>query len=94
MNRIEFSSFQIKRFRSLLDVTINISQQDPVIICGENNIGKTNFLRALNLYFNHQDGDLFSPKDDLPYHIYEGSRGANAKTELTGTFLVDGKNLR
>jgi predicted ATP-dependent endonuclease of OLD family len=86
MTKIKFISFQVKRFRSLMDVTLNISQDRPTIICGENNIGKTNFLRALNLYFNHLSDASFNPKEDLPYHIVYGSGGGGSKTELTGKF--------
>ncbi len=89
MKNIRFVSFQVKRFRSLMDVTLNISQDLPTIICGENNIGKTNFLRALNLYFNHLSDAVFNPKDDLPYHIVYGSGGGSLKTELTGKFEKD-----
>lgn len=94
MNKIKFTSFRAKRFRSLMDVKIDISDQNPVVICGENNVGKTNLLRAMNLFFNHifQD-DLYSPKDDIPHHIYYGSRGGGANTELTGFFEDNGKKF-
>lgn len=87
----KIKSFSVKKYRSLLDVKINISDQFPVVICGENNIGKTNFLRALNLFFNHmkQDG-LFDAERDMPHHIYYGSRGAGAKTELSAEIEVGG----
>jgi len=88
----KFTSFHVKRYRSLLDVKIDFVDNSPVVICGENNIGKTNFLRALNVFFNHpfQD-DIFKPADDIPHHIYHGSQGAGAKTELVGTFEKKGK---
>lgn len=94
MSEYMFSSFQVKRFRSLMDVKIDIDDSLPVAICGENNIGKTNFLRALNVFFNHpfRDG-VYDPKEDIPHHIYYGSQGAGAKTELTGTFKRDGKSV-
>ena len=81
----KFFSFHIKRFRSLKDVTLSMCQDAPTVICGENNIGKTNFLRALNLFFNHLS-DTASPGEDLHYHILHGSGGAGAKTELIGKF--------
>jgi predicted ATP-dependent endonuclease of OLD family len=93
MTNIKFISFQVKRFRSLMDVTLDISQDTPTIICGENNIGKTNFLRALNLYFNHLSDVVFIPKEDLPYHIVNGSGGGGTKTELTGNFEKDNTKL-
>lgn len=89
-----FKSFHVKRYRSLMDVKIDISESTPVVICGENNIGKTNFIRALHVYFNHiLHADLFDPRIDIPYHIYDGSRGAGAKTEMTGSFVLSGKNV-
>ena len=93
MNVALFTSFHAKRYRSLMDVKIDINDSSPIVICGENNIGKTNFLRALNVFFNHssQPG-LFKPDIDIPHHIYEGSRGAGSKTELTGNFQIDGKS--
>ncbi|EAI1413202.1 TPA: AAA family ATPase, partial [Campylobacter jejuni] len=48
MNKYKFVKFQVKNFRSLLDITLNIDNNNINTICGENNIGKTNFLRALN----------------------------------------------
>lgn len=50
MNKYKFVKFQVKNFRSLLDITLNIDNNNINTICGENNIGKTNFLRALNLF--------------------------------------------
>jgi predicted ATP-dependent endonuclease of OLD family len=89
----EFNAFRIQRYRSILDLNFEIKRTDPLVICGENNIGKTNVLRALNLLFNHlAEPDLFRPSEDIPHHIFYGSRGAGAKTELTGDFSIDGRN--
>ena len=44
--------FTIKRFRSLMNVELLVVNGQPVTICGENNIGKTNVLEALNIFFN------------------------------------------
>jgi len=90
MSNAKFISFKVKRYRSLMDVHLDVSNDKPTVICGENNIGKTNYLRALNLFFNHlEDGSLFKPEEDIPHHIYYGSRGAGSKTELIGKFLID-----
>lgn len=92
MNTSKFISFHVKRYRSLLDVKIEIGDESPVIICGENNIGKTNFLRALNVFFNNPFKDnLFVANRDIPHHIFYGSQGSGSKSELTGTFEKDGK---
>ncbi|HBD7083178.1 AAA family ATPase [Legionella pneumophila] len=94
MNKIKFSKFQVKKYRSLLDVCLDISDSRPVVICGENNIGKTNFLRALNVFFNHiYEKDNYQANHDIPHHIFYGSGGAGAKTELIGTFIKDGEEI-
>ena len=93
MNKIQFTGFHVKRYRSLLDVKIDVSTNNPVVICGENNIGKTNLLRALNVFFNHIfKEDIFVASEDIPHHIYYGSQGAGSKTELTGYFNIEDKN--
>ena len=84
---MKFKKFVVKNYRSLLDVEISLDNSSPISICGENNIGKTNLLRALNVFFNHiNDENLFKPEVDIPFHIYRGSRGSGTKTELTGFF--------
>lgn len=85
---MKFIEFQIKRFRSIKDLTIKIVENEPIIICGENNVGKTNILRALNIFFNYFNSpkDLFIPERDIPYNKFYGSRGGTAYTEFIGTF--------
>lgn len=39
------SRVQIKNFRNFLDVDVALDQKQVII--GENNVGKTNFLRAI-----------------------------------------------
>ena len=86
--KYRFCGFRVQRYRSLLDVNLKMDPDFPVTICGENNVGKTNFLRALNVFFNHiWDDDLFEAKRDMPQHIFHGARGGGAKTELTGEFF-------
>ncbi len=57
----------------------------PVIICGSNNVGKTNFLRALGLFFC-LDETRFDPKEDIPYDIEEGTHGGGRKTRFEAFF--------
>lgn len=70
-----------------LDIDIN---NNYITICGENNTGKTNILRAINLFFNPNDYDPFK---DSPYHKIEGSRGASVYPEITIDFNESGKHL-
>ena len=55
-------------------------------ICGANNVGKTNFLRALDLFFSLNLKN-FEPDIDIPYQIAEATRGQGYKTQITCTFL-------
>lgn len=80
----------IKRYRSINDLTVDFKEHMPLIICGSNNVGKTNFLRALDLFFS-LDKDKFNTKEDIPYDIEEGKRGGGYNTRITGWF-EDQKN--
>lgn len=91
---MKFIEFRIKRYRSIKDLTLKMVEDEPIIICGENNVGKTNILRALNIFFNYFNSpkDLFIPERDIPYNKFYGSRGGTAYTELIGTFEDDNKS--
>lgn len=85
-------SFAIKRFRSIMDLSIDMDFNKPLTICGENNVGKTNLLRALNIFFNHSENNkIYNPETDIPYHVFKGSRGGRANTDLMAVFNVNGK---
>ena len=44
---------EIKRYRSINDLVINIDESHNIVtFCGQNNVGKTNILRAIALFFN------------------------------------------
>lgn len=50
---IRIENIQIKRYRSINDLTLNIDETYNIVtICGQNNVGKTNVLRAISLFFN------------------------------------------
>ena len=50
---MKLKRIDIKRFRSINDLKLEIDLDNNFIsICGPNNVGKTNVLRALNLFFN------------------------------------------
>ena len=88
------SKFTVKNYRSLLDVSVIFHKNTPISICGENNIGKTNFLRAMELYFNHgSDEVVYSPKNDIPNHIYYGAHGKGYKTTLIAEFDSNNQNI-
>ena len=86
---IKIRGLQIKRFRSIMDVKLDIENSKNLItICGENNAGKTNVLRSMNIFFNP---NLYSPKDDAPNHKYYASRGGAVWPEVIIEFIDDRK---
>lgn len=81
--KYKITRIHIHHFRSIADLTIDLPNNgEPTVICGPNNVGKTNILRALNLFFYEN----FTAEDDVPYHIVEGSRGQGFKSAIEVTF--------
>jgi predicted ATP-dependent endonuclease of OLD family len=82
----------IKRFRSILSLDLPISNQNNLItICGANNAGKTNVLRAVDTFFNP---DKFEVESDSPNHKYFGTRGGKTFPEITIIFIEDQKEIK
>lgn len=76
---MKLKSIDIKRFRSINDLKLEIDTDTNFIsICGPNNVGKTNILRALNLFFN-PDGYIFDK--DVP-NLKQHTRGGSIATEI------------
>ncbi|AEB99599.1 ATP-dependent nuclease [Selenomonas sputigena] len=72
----------ISRYRSILSMTIDISQEfNSVAICGQNNVGKTNTLRAINIFFHPED---YATEIDMPkIKKATGGQSIHPKIELT-----------
>lgn len=66
-NRILITSVQIKNFRSIRN--INLDTKNFNIFVGLNDAGKSNFLKALNLFFNSQTdyNTIFDFQNDFTY---------------------------
>ena len=61
---IKITKLTIQRFRSIIDMSLDFNVDSNIVsICGPNNVGKTNVLRALCLFFNPQQ---YNPKTDIP----------------------------
>ena len=73
--------FSISNFRSISNLIIKPNSSGLLTICGANNVGKTNFLRALKLFFDPKV-ENFDPNYDIPFHIAEGTQGGGYKTTL------------
>jgi len=69
----------IHRFRSISDSTINVSQLN--IFSGKNNSGKSNVLRALNLFFNGESSFNQKYSFEADYNqAYTGHAGGKRET--------------
>lgn len=80
---MKLRNIHIKRFRSINDLQVAIDKNNNFIsICGPNNVGKTNVLRALNLFFN-PDSYVFD--EDVPY-LKQNTRGGSIATEINLRF--------
>lgn len=79
---IKITAIKIQRFRSILNLDLNVDDPSNIItICGQNNVGKTNVLRALNLFFNP---DQYEQKNDIPtIKVATGGGSIHPKIQLT-----------
>lgn len=84
MINYRIARIEIKNFRSIGKLILDIDNLDLITICGANNVGKTNVLRAMNLFFSNGRG--FNPDEDIPYHITQGARGGGYKTTIKLSF--------
>lgn len=68
-------SIQIRKFRSIKSLTRDLMPSHLNIFVGQNDKGKSNILRALNLFFNNETdaGQAFRFEDDYCYHADTGT---------------------
>lgn len=86
---IRIISITIKRFRSILDLTLPISLDNNIVaICGQNNVGKTNTLRAISLFFHPE---LYIRETDMP-EIKKATGGQAIYPVITISFYDDESN--
>ncbi len=83
---IVIKNITIIRYRSINKMSIDINSNNMLTICGANNVGKTNFLRAIDLFFS-KGTNKFDPHTDVPYYIAKGSGGQGFSTKITVKFL-------
>lgn len=79
---IRIVNCNISRYRSILSMTMDISRDlNLIALCGQNNVGKTNTLRAINLFFNPE---TYAPEIDMPKIKHAtGGQSIHPKIELT-----------
>lgn len=84
MNKLIITNIKIANYRSVVNLDININEENRFIsFCGANNVGKTNILNAMALYF---DKTIYIPEKDCPYHKFYGTQGGNYQPKITITF--------
>ena len=86
---IRLVNCNINRYRSILSMSMNISSElNLIAICGQNNVGKTNTLRAINLFFHPEtyDAEIDMPK------IKRATGGQSTHPKIELTFYDDKRN--
>lgn len=83
---IIISSIEINNFRSIVKLDKGLAPNQLNIIVGQNDIGKSNFLKALNLFFNGETeiGTPFRFSDDFSkYAITPNKKAEEVKIKIT-----------
>lgn len=89
---MKITTIQIKRFRSILSLKLELDSLDHITtICGANNSGKTNVLRAINIFFNASE---YNSEMDSPNHKFHGTRGGKVFPEITISFEKEDTSYR
>lgn len=83
---IKLCSVEIENFRSIIDKPLKIDFNDLTVIVGPNNCGKSNILRALQLFFTGTV-EGFPYSSDRDYPKTDGlNKSAQTKITLTVTY--------
>lgn len=85
--RIKIKSIQVKNFRSIRNELLNVT--DFNIFVGLNDVGKSNFLKAMNLFFNGQT-DYNAPFDfarDFTF-LFPSTSHSTKEIKITITFTI------
>lgn len=81
-------SIEIRKFRSIKSITSDFRVSELNILVGQNDNGKSNILRALNLFFNNETdiGQSFRFDDDYCYHA---DSGTGTRREIRIDLLIE-----
>lgn len=81
-------SIEIRKFRSIKSITSDLQVTELNIFVGQNDNGKSNILRALNLFFNNETdvGLPFRFDDDYCYHA---NSGIGTRREIRIDLLIE-----
>lgn len=79
---MKLEKIRIKNFRSIKsEVTLEVNNKK--VIVGPNNSGKTNLLKAIYIFFNSLERDIYNKNTDIPFGI------KNEQTSIIATFTLD-----
>lgn len=86
---------KVKNFRTLLDFEMEFNPKFQ-IIAGANNSGKSNLLRALNLFFNEKidNNDYYDRDIDLSYHIAKGTGSTTTPPEIEVDLFLENDEIK
>lgn len=83
-DRVQLAGLRVRHFRTIGDREVALDLSNSLTIVGPNNSGKTNILRAVEMFFTgHDNVHNYAVGRDLTF----GSR--NARTSLLATFVGD-----
>lgn len=78
-------SINISNYRSIRGIKIDVDEKTNFsCFCGANNVGKTNILNALCLFFGTSE---YNPEKDCPNHKFYGTRGGHYQPKITIIFF-------
>lgn len=81
---MQFRGLRIRHFRTIGSTEVELSLEGSLTLVGANNSGKTNILRAVEMFFTGHDNELgYSRANDLTFGA------SSAKTSLLATFEGD-----
>ncbi|MCX7759487.1 MAG: ATP-binding protein, partial [bacterium] len=91
-------SIHIKNFKSISEVTIDFPEDKPIILIGENNSGKSNILRAIDLMFGdyHPSYIKMDIQEDFNINLKKNSKAHNIEisivAEVDDFVIIDEKD--
>lgn len=87
---VKIKSCNISRYRSILFLSMDFAQElNMISICGQNNVGKTNALGEINLFFHPEN---YVPETDMP-KIKHATGGQSIHPKIEIVFWDDQKDM-